>query len=112
LWDNSAQTGTIRQAQIYGGISDINFCCIQGWADGGLGVINSDPSFVDPDNDDYKLSSGSPCMNTGSNEALLNDLWDLDEDGDTDELIPFDLDGNPRIIDSNIDMGVYEYNGN
>lgn len=111
LWDNSAQSVTVRQAQIFGGISDINFCCIQGWTDGGLGVINSDPFFVNPNDNNYKLLSNSPCINNGSKEALPNDSWDLDKDGNIDESIPFDLDGNPRIIDSNVDMGVYEYHG-
>ena len=109
LWENSAQSVTIRQAQIFGGISNINFSCIQGWTDGGFAVIDSDPLFVNPNNDDYKLLSNSPCINNGSNEALPNDIWDLDKDGNTDEPIPFDLDGNPRIIDSNVDMGIYEY---
>jgi hypothetical protein len=49
------------------------------------------------------------------------DEFDLDGDGDTDEPIPFDLDGNPRFVDDPdtddtghgtppiVDMGAYEY---
>ena len=49
------------------------------------------------------------------------DEFDLDQDGDTDEPIPFDLDGNPRFVDDPdtddtghgtppiVDMGAYEF---
>lgn len=31
----------------------------------GTGEINEDPMFVDPDNHDYHLQEGSPCIGTG-----------------------------------------------
>jgi hypothetical protein len=33
----------------------------------GTGEINEDPMFVDPDNHDYHLQEGSPCIGTGMN---------------------------------------------
>jgi predicted outer membrane repeat protein len=56
---------------------------------------NMDPLFVDPGNGDYQLSTDSPCINTGDNQAP-----DLPET---------DLAGNPRIIDGIVDIGAYEY---
>lgn len=59
--------------------------------------LDEDPLFADPDNEDYRLSAESPCIDAGSPETpetILNSL---------------DLDGHPRVSDSRIDMGAYEY---
>jgi len=127
LWGNTDSTGTHESAQLYGASPDIDYSCVQGWTGqmGGAGNIDADPLFVDsdgPDDDpdtwddnDYHLSAGSPCIDAGSNGALPPDAADLNTNGDTDELIPFDLDGNPRVIDGGwdlqaiVDMGAYEY---
>ena len=53
--------------------------------------LNEDPMFVDPDNDDYSLMCGSPCINTGVN---------------TPNMPPFDLYGEQRLLGSNVDMGI------
>ena len=70
---------------------------------------------------DYRLSSGSPCIDAADNTAVPADELDLDEDGDTTEPTPFDLDGNPRFKDDPttpdtgvgtppiVDMGAHEY---
>jgi hypothetical protein len=108
------------------------------------GNISEDPVFVldpddggdgwgdDPDtpnvdegaNDDLgslHLQSGSPCIDAGDNEAVPADTPDLDDDGDIDEPLPFDLAGAPRFIDAPyapdtgngippiVDMGAYEH---
>ena len=104
-----------------------------GWP--GNGNIDADPLFVDPDgpdddpntweDNDYRLSAGSPCIDAADNTAVPLDTLDLDGDGDTDERIPFDLDGNPRFVQDPFtehpgepeppptrcvgDMGAYEY---
>ncbi|MCA9438191.1 MAG: hypothetical protein KC978_20565, partial [Candidatus Omnitrophica bacterium] len=57
----------------------------------GEGNINSDPLFVDPDNGDYHLQRGSPCIDSGTDTGLTTDL-----------------DGNPRPI-GDYDMGAYEF---
>jgi len=63
-----------------------SYSCIQEWAAGGEGNISEDPQFVAPDgpDNDYRLSSGSPCIDGGVNEDWM---WGA-----------VDLDGNPRIL--------------
>ncbi len=98
------------------------------------GNISVDPLFVreaDPgpdgvwgtDDDDYgdlHLSLDSPVIDAGSNFEVPADEFDLDGDGDTDELMPFDFDGYARLVDDPltpdtgygsppvVDMGAYE----
>ncbi len=47
----------------------------------GTGNINEDPQFIDPNNGDYTLAAGSPCINTGSPRFLL-----YDEDGTRNDM--------------------------
>jgi parallel beta-helix repeat protein len=85
----------------------VTYCDIEGgWS--GEGNLNADPLFVDPDNGDYHLGDGSPCIDAGNNEAVP-------------EGIDTDLDGNPRFVDDPdtedtgygtppiVDMGAYEF---
>jgi len=122
LWGNTAPTGP----QIYseaGSSPTISYCDVQGGYTG-TGNINADPCFVDadgPDNivgtedDNLRLSAGSPCIDAGDNTTVPPDTADLDGDGNTAEPIPWDLDGRPRVIDGDcngtdiVDMGAYEY---
>ena len=90
-----------------------------GWP--GVGNIDADPLFVDPDGGDYRLSSGSPSIDAGHNWRVPIDENDYDEDGILCELFPVDLDGNPRFnadeadfdpgcgVPVVVDMGAYEY---
>ena len=57
----------------------------------GPGNISADPLFVDVDAGDFRLSAGSPCIDTGDPDAGVND----------------DITGRPR--DARPDMGAYEY---
>ena len=57
---------------------------------------------------DYRLRSSSAALDAGDNNTLPPDTFDLDEDADTVETIPFDLRGSDRIIDGTVDMGAYE----
>ena len=97
----------------------------------GVMITNADPLFVDPDgaddqpgnsDDDYRVSAGSPAIDSGSNWGAPNDLADLDDDGVTDELAVIDLDHAPRFRDAieigagcgvtaPIDQGAYEHDG-
>ena len=83
--------------------------CIQGLSAlvGGVGNIGASPEFKQPNN--LRLKATSPCIDAGLNVV------------DVDPLVPgiqtlpaLDLDGNPRIVDSDllggaaVDMGAYE----
>ncbi len=73
--------------------------------------------------EDLTLKRISPCIDAGRSELLGLDTADVDNDGDTFEWIPFDVDGNPRFSNAlhrpdmpnmpypSIDMGAYEYHG-
>ena len=65
-----------------------------GWIGLGGNNIDADPLFVDPLNDDFHLQSNSPCIDAGDNAAVTLDT---------------DLDGNQRISNGIVDMGVYEF---
>jgi WD40 repeat protein len=119
LWGNADGGDSVEAAQIQGGTIVVKNCCIQGWSGklGGVGNLPNNPLFVDPDgadnkvgteDDDLKLKPGSPCINAGDNSAIPVDEFDLDDDGDTEELIPFDIDGKRRIQGSTVDIGAYE----
>ncbi|NIQ40034.1 MAG: hypothetical protein GTN81_15845, partial [Proteobacteria bacterium] len=60
----------------------------------GDGNIDQDPSFVDPDNGDFHLQPGSPCIDAGT-----DNVQDLPLE---------DFEGDPRIAGSGPDMGVDE----
>ncbi|MBC8416311.1 MAG: T9SS type A sorting domain-containing protein, partial [Candidatus Cloacimonetes bacterium] len=66
----------------------------------GEGNIDSDPLFFNAAGNEFMLRSNSPCINTGTLDVPFGT-----------ELPDFDLAGNPRIYDSSIDMGCYEWQG-
>ena len=61
----------------------------------GEGNINEDPLFVDPDNLNFGLQSGSPGIDAGNNAVV--------------EGIETDLVGNARITNDTVDLGAYEF---
>jgi hypothetical protein len=109
---------TPQEIYVHSGSPVVTYCDVQGgWE--GVGNIDAHPLFVDPDGADddpstwednnYRLSAGSPCIDAGYNDALPPDAPDLDGDGDTGEPIPVDLDGHARILNGTVDMGAYEF---
>ena len=85
LWENNPQEILLIDSSI-----NITFSNIQGgWP--GEGNINADPMFVNPENEDYHLQAGSPCINAGTPEGAPSD----------------DIEGNLR--DAHPDIGAYEY---
>lgn len=78
--------------QIYGNHT-VSYSVIQGGYEG-EGNIDADPLFIDPANGDFHLQAGSPCINTGTNQAPF--------------LSTHDFDGDPRILHGIVDMGMDE----
>jgi hypothetical protein len=115
LWGNTAA----RDPQ-FSGPATVTYSDVEGgWP--GEGNIDADPLFADAASGDFHLLSGSPCIDAADNAAVPADACDIDEDGDTEEPLPFDLDGDPRLVDDPatddtgtgtppiVDMGAYEY---
>jgi len=88
-YDAPSSSATVTYSDVQGGYS-------------GTGNINADPCFVDAAGGNLRLSSGSPCIDKGSNAGVPPG-------------ITTDLDGNPRVLDGDsngtviVDMGAYEY---
>ena len=80
----------------YDGFTSFNYCCTTPMPGGGSGNITNAPSFASLDGGNYRLQIFSPCIDAGNNSLVV---------GDTD------LDGNPRIAGSAVDMGAYEFHG-
>lgn len=100
FFSNSAQP---PYADIFGTVT-VTFSCAFPFPLDGAGNIDDDPLLVDADgsdnvfgtaDDDVHLQAGSPCINTGSNDAP--------------ELPDTDLDGHARILCDQVDMGAYEF---
>lgn len=95
VWNNNH--GEIKGVRNLG----VSFSLVSGGATG-PGNLDSDPRFVWPEGGDYRLSGGSPCIDSGTS---VSD--------------PFDLTGGARVVDipnrgrdgtnDEVDMGAYEY---
>ena len=72
----------------------MNYCCTAPLPTTGVGNIITDPLLVNPSLGDFHLQSTSPCINSGNNAGVT---------------FTNDLDGNPRIVGSTVDIGAYEY---
>src|SRR5690606_8886951 len=87
-----------------------------------MDVLDQDPLFVRPpdpgpdgrwgtEDDDYgdlRLSEGSAGVDYGLTALLPPDVWDLDGDGDTEEPLPLDVAGQPRVVGASVDVGAHE----
>jgi len=118
FWGNTAQTGSqIATSGSHGSSTlTVSYCDIENGLEGLYvpdgctliweeGNIDAEPYFVDPDGEDnvvgteddnLRLSLGSPCIDTGDNTAIPPSVLT-------------DLDGNPRIVGDRVDMGAYEF---
>lgn len=121
LWDNIAPGGNEIALQD-GSVIYVNFCDLKGGQAGiyddllgntinwGIGNIDTDPLFADPngpdgisgtEDDNLRLLADSPCIDTGDNSIVDANITDLD--------------GNLRILDGDrdgeavVDMGAYEF---
>ena len=80
-----------------------------GWGDD-LATTEVDESAND-DYGDVRLTGLSPAIDLGNDSYLPVDSYDIDNDGDATELLPFDGDRNPRVFGDHVDIGPYEYQG-
>jgi hypothetical protein len=116
---------------------DVNYSLIKGGCPNNAtcnNLLTSDPQFVrapdpgldgtwgtsDDDYGDLHLMAGSSAIDAGDNTALPEDTYDLDDDANTSELLPYDLDWNARRYDVTcipdtgngtaplVDLGAYE----
>jgi parallel beta-helix repeat protein len=132
LWGNTSGGATDEAAQIKtAGTGSVNYCCIQGWTGtlAGTGNIGAAPLFVDADgadnvagtqDDNLRLLPGSPCIDAADSNAVPADWADLDDDWNSAEPTPWDLDDHERFVDDPdtadagsgpspiVDMGAYE----
>ncbi len=121
LYNNTSLNG--EQACVFGGgtVLDIDYSDIQGGLagivfDGGATVsygqnnIDQDPQFIDfdgLDNDvltwhdnNFRVGNTAPVIDAASNSRVAADISDLDDDGDTMEPTPWDLDKIARFSDA------------
>jgi len=86
---------------VEGSIEDMQYSIVVQWIGSTDGPIHYDPKFVRPiDADfapttegDYRPGKGSPLINQGNNAFVTTTV---------------DLDGNPRVFDTTVDIGAYE----
>jgi len=111
LWNGGSEIANLGKSLVTVTRTDIQ----GGWA--GVGNLDADPLFVLPkgldgvagtEDDNLRLATGSPCLDQGSNALLPEDSADLDGDGNLNESLPFDLDGNARKTGTTVDLGAYE----
>jgi PKD repeat protein len=96
IYSNTAPNGANYSGQPWG-ISIWFFgCCTTPLPDYAYNSISNDPAFVDFASRNFHLQPTSPCIEAGLNEYALAAL---------------DLDGNPRIVGPQVDIGAYEFQG-
>ncbi len=119
LWDNAAADGAeiairagqapgrlaVRHSDVEGGQASASVAdgCILEW---GPGNIDLNPGFVSPagsdgsagtwQDNDYRLTTGSACIDAGDTSLV----------GATQSI---DLDRNPRVAGASVDIGAYEF---
>lgn len=80
------------EANYWGSI--LNYCCTMPMPTNGVGNSTNAPLFVNQAAGDFRLQSGSPCINAGNNAYVSS---------------PTDMAGNPRISGGTVDIGAYEF---
>ena len=115
LWNNTATQGRglylgrYPWSSVPTATATIEYCDLEGDRDGtfvesgcdirwGSGNLAADPFFIAPSRGDYHLSADSPCIDAGDPKYIP-------ETGKTD------LDGQPRLLGSAVDIGTFECPG-
>jgi hypothetical protein len=120
FWSNNSLGGTVFPID---GSATVTYSDVEGsWP--GNGNKNVDPYFVNPAGGDLSLQLGPPplalCIDAADYNQLPSDILDVDDDGNTFEIIPWDIARLARWVDqgsvgdtgigtfSYLDMGAYE----
>lgn len=104
LWGNGEPVMTVDDRSTIR-VSD---SCIEGGWPNGVRLLESDPMLEFVSGDKVLLSELTPCRDAGLAAHLPRDHADLDRDGDTNEPVPFDVRGLPRVS-GRIDIGPFEW---
>jgi hypothetical protein len=95
LWGNG---GSISNAGSLTNVATVTHSIVQGGYSG-MGNLDLDPLFIDPAGGNFRLQEGSPAIDAGNNTEIPMGILN-------------DLGGNPRILQSTVDMGAFEYRSN
>ena len=106
FWDNRDATAATGDDQI-GGVFGVAFCDVQGGY-AGANNIDADPQFINANGDVFKLTPSSPCRNMASNGLLINDILDVDDDGNFFEQLDVDICFAVRVQQGIVDIGAAE----
>ncbi len=93
IWGNICENDEANIANWHQCNPTVTFSCIEGGYPG-LGNIDTDPKFVDPDAMDFRLASLSPCIDSARGDVAP----------------PRDIEGNPRYDDANMPDGLMAVN--
>ena len=88
IWGDSSSTYWLNTTPVWS--------CIQDWDRGGTHNITTNPGFVNPENNDYHLSSDSLCIDAGNTYYLYGEHI-------------ADMDNECRIAGGLVDIGADEY---
>ena len=82
----------------------------------GTDIVNTNPLLGTLQNNGgstqtHALLTGSPALNKGNNALIATDVFDIDNDGNNSETIPFDNRGSgyTRISGGTVDIGAFEF---
>ena len=110
IWDYEGEfykdaTGTVNvynsRSVVYASVNGNN-------EDNPLFITNPWGISVPSTEGNFSLWGNSPVNNKGSNAYLPKDVYDLDNDGNTTEVIPLDLNGKQRVFAGVVDQGCFE----
>ncbi|MBW1765820.1 MAG: hypothetical protein JRJ65_02075 [Deltaproteobacteria bacterium] len=88
VWGNICENDEANIANWHQCSPVVTYSCVEGGYPG-IGNIDQDPKFVDPENMDFRLDSMSPCIDAGNGEVAFG----------------MDINGDPRYDDKKVPTG-------
>ena len=89
VYSNASPTNANYSGSIF------SYSCTTPMPTSGVGNITSNPQFADLISSDFRLRSTSPCIDSGQNQEWMTNATDIA--------------GLPRVLNSHVDMGAYEF---